>query len=157
MPTDDRGFTLVEVMVTIALAGVLMAMAVSGWSSWARSSAQEGAATEIQGVLRQAQQRAVSEGGATCVQFSTATDSWTVLRGGCADTGRSVIEGPVPLDSDQVHLTTAAFSTGTGSSAGVTFSSRGTATPGTVTVGRDGSGRIGTIRVDGLTGRVTAR
>lgn len=153
----DAGVTLVELVVTIALVGVLMAIAVGGYASWARSSEHEGAATEVQSVLRQAQQRAVTEGRATCVEFDTAGDRWTLFRGTCADPGRTAIEGPVEVDSARVHLRSAAFSAGAGSTTGVTFSSRGTATPGSVVVSRDGSSRIWTISVEGLTGRVETR
>ncbi|GEP36376.1 hypothetical protein NPS01_00390 [Nocardioides psychrotolerans] len=157
MPADqhaDTGATLIELVVTIALAGVLMAIAVGGYVAWARSSEQEGAASEVQAVLRQAQQRAVTEGRATCVEFDTARDRWTLFRGACTDTGRTVLEGPVRLDSSRVHLTTAAFTSSAGSTSGTTFSSRGTATPGRVRIGRDGSSRVLTITVEGLTGRV---
>ena len=46
-----------------------MAFAVSGWSAWARSSEQSGTARELQSLMRQTQQRAVTEGRAMCVQF----------------------------------------------------------------------------------------
>lgn len=154
-PQDaDAGATLIELVVTIALAGVLMAIAVGGYTSWTRASEHEGAAAEVQAVLRQAQQRAVTEGRATCVQFDTGGDRWTLFRGACTDTGRTVLEGPVSLDSDRVHLTSASFSSSAGSTSAATFSSRGTATPGQVRVGRDGSTRTLTITVEGLTGRV---
>ncbi|WP_309649333.1 GspH/FimT family pseudopilin [Nocardioides sp.] len=153
----DAGVTLVELVVTIGLVGVLMAIAVGGYTSWARSSEHEGAATEVQAVLRQAQQRAVTEGRATCVEFDTAGDRWTLFRGTCADPARTVIEGPVEVDSARVHLRSATFSAAGGATTGATFSSRGTATPGQVVLGRDGSSRTWTISVEGLTGRVETR
>jgi prepilin-type N-terminal cleavage/methylation domain-containing protein len=39
-PRRDSGFTLIEVLVSIALMVVLMAIAVSGWSAWARAGEQ---------------------------------------------------------------------------------------------------------------------
>jgi Tfp pilus assembly protein FimT len=153
----DAGVTLVELVVTIGLVGALMAIAVGGYASWARSSEHEGAATEVQAVLRQAQQRAVTEGRATCVEFDTTGDRWTLFSGSCADPARVVLEGPVRLDSTRVHLRSAGFSAGSGAATGATFSSRGTATPGQVVVSRDGSSRTWTITVEGLTGRVETR
>ena len=65
----DSGFTMIELLVTIALLGIMMAIAVSGWSAWAKASRQSGTARELQSVLRQAQVRAVTEGRAVCVAF----------------------------------------------------------------------------------------
>lgn len=151
----DGGFTMLEIIVTIGVAGILMAVAVSGWQGWARASAQDGLATELRGVLRSAQQRAVTEGSSTCVLFDAADDSWEVFRGRCDSSTKLRIEGPVRAD-DSLDLASPSFIVTTEStSTGVTFSPRGTATPGSVTLRRDGSDTVVTIRVEGLTGRVT--
>lgn len=151
----DGGFTMLEVIVTIGVAGILMAVAVSGWQGWARASAQDGLVTELRGVLRSAQQRAVTEGSSTCVLFDAAGDSWQVFRGRCESASKVRIDGPVDagdgLDLDAPLFTVTAESTSTG----VTFSPRGTATPGSVRLRRDGSETVVTLRVEGLTGRVT--
>lgn len=65
----DNGFTVIEPLVTISLLGRMMAIALSGWSSWARESGQAGAAREFQSTMRQTQQRAITEGRAMCVGF----------------------------------------------------------------------------------------
>lgn len=147
---------MIELVVVIALAGVLAAIAVSGWQTWTRASEHEGAATEIVAVLRQAQQRAVTEGSSICVEFDVAGGAWTVFRGACASGSRTKLEGPMPLDSPRVRITTAGFTSGPGATGpGVTFSSRGTATPGGLELARDGSSTRRTVSVEGLTGRVT--
>lgn len=152
----DAGFTMIEVMVTIALAGAIMAFAVGGWSRWSTAHAHSGAATQVQGALRSAQQRAVTDGASVCVRMDAAGDRYTVQRGACTTTGGEVLLGPVDLD-DRVDLRTPAFAHGTGNLAGVTFTPRGTASPGSVEiVRRDGDGRVRTVRVEGLTGRVAA-
>ncbi|MBM7507568.1 prepilin-type N-terminal cleavage/methylation domain-containing protein [Nocardioides salarius] len=153
----DDGVTMVELVVVIAMMGALMAFAVVGWSAWARASAQDGAASTLEGTLRQAQQQAVSDGWATCVQFDAAADTWTTYEGACGS-GGAVLTGPVGLGDGRLDLVDVAFSPTTGgSTAGVTFSARGTATPGRVRIARDGSDRVVTIAVEGLTGRVTTR
>lgn len=147
---SDSGFTLIEVMVTIALAGILMAIAVSGWSSWAKASAHSGAAREIQSAMRQAQQQAVTEGTATCFWFDDAADTYAVYRGRCTDAGKQLVKGPVAV-SPYVDISTPAFgSDGTGTS----FLGRGTGSPGSVSVTRPGSTTTYVLTVDGLTGRV---
>ena len=152
-PARDSGFTLIEVMVTIALLGIVMAFAVSGWSSWARSSEQSGTARELQSLMRQTQQRAVTEGRAMCVQFEVSSNNYTVYRGACGDTARVRVGGPFTTDGAQVHVASPSFA-GTPST-GVTFFARGTATQGTVKVTRTGSSKVYTLAVEGLTGRVS--
>lgn len=152
---QDAGFTMLEIMVTIGIAGILMAVAVSGWQGWARASAQDGLVTELRGVLRTAQQRAVTEGSSTCVLFDADTDSWQVFRGRCDSSTRQRIEGPVQIDGN-LDIEAPSFLVASGStSPGVTFSPRGSATPGSVELRRDGSDTVVTLRVEGLTGRVT--
>lgn len=150
-PDRDSGFTLIEVLVTITLMGVMMAIAVSGWSAWSQASAHSGTAREIQSVLRQAQQQAVTEGTSICVQFSESANSYSVLRGSC-DGSLTAIRGPMTPDGNQVSISSPTFSTA--SPSGVTFYARGTATAGTVKVVRSGSSKVYTLKVEGLTGRV---
>lgn len=153
-PSRDSGYTLIELIVTITLMGVIMAIAVGGWSSWARASEQSGTARELQTLLRSTHQRAVTEGNAMCVQFNTSSNDYTVYRGTCADTGKTKVQGPMKTNGKQVQLVSPAF-TGTTVPTGVTFFARGTATPGTVQVTRSGSSKVYTLAVEGLTGRVS--
>ncbi|MBA2954489.1 prepilin-type N-terminal cleavage/methylation domain-containing protein [Nocardioides sp. MAH-18] len=148
------GYTLVEVMTTIGIAGVLMAISVGGWTQYAQAKSQEGAAQEIQSVLRQAQQRAVTEGSSMCVQFDTAVDTFALYRRPCDDSARVLLEGPFDIDS-RVHLAEADFTGASGSGAGVTFTPRGTASPGTLRITREGTDRVYVVSVEGLTGRVS--
>jgi type II secretion system protein H len=151
----DGGFTLIEVMVTLALLGTMMAMAVSGWSSWSKASEHAGTAQEIQSVLRQTQQRAVTEGGAMCVLFDTTANAYTTYRGACEDTAKVRVQGPIEVDSVDVRLSSPAF--GSSASPGVTFYARGTALPGAVRVIRIGSTKEYVVSVEGLTGRAFLR
>ena len=154
-PQRDRGFTMIEVMVTIALMGTLMAIAVSGWSSWAKASAHSGAAREIQSAMRQSQQQAVTEGGAMCFLFDDGSDSYAIYRGRCSDAAKVLARGPVKLASG-VRISTPSFTSEANvPNPGVTFASRGTGSPGTVAVTRDGSSTVYTLSVEGLTGRVS--
>lgn len=150
----DHGFTIIELLVIISLTGVMMAIAVGGYSSWAKASGQSGQARELQSVMRQAQQRAITEGRAICLQFN-GTQSYSVYRGACDSATKAEVMGPVAADTPEVHFTTPSFTGTSGPSIGVTFNARGTAWPGTVKVTRDGSSKVYTLSVEGLTGRVS--
>lgn len=154
-PSRDSGYTLIEVLVVISLMSVMMAIAVGGWNRWAQASSQSGQARELQSVLRQAQQRAITEGQAICIDFREAQNDYTVYRGACDSASRQSVSGPIATDSADVHLVTPSFTAPSGPATGVTFNARGTAWPGSVKVARDGSSKVYTLSVDGLTGRVS--
>ncbi|MGY2702099.1 GspH/FimT family pseudopilin [Nocardioides sp. HB32] len=158
----DDGFTLIELLMTMVLMGIVMAIAVAGFSHYSDAHAQEGSARSLQSALRQAQQRAVTEGRAMCVQFTAA--SYTVWRTACDATSGTKLEGPYSLESSKVHLALAPVQS-------LLFTPRGTATWGTITSGatapgcgnvtsfdvnvtRDGSSKTYQLCVAALTGRV---
>lgn len=151
----DSGYTMIELLVTIALLGLMMAIAVSGWKGWADSSRQAGRSRELQSVMRQAQERAVTEGRSICVFFRVAQNDYSVYRGACDDGTKVRVIGPVVSDSAKVRLASPSFTGPSGDNAGVTFSAHGTAWPGSVTVTRTGSSKTYTLTVEGLTGRVS--
>lgn len=154
-PDRDGGFTLVEVMVAIVLAGMMMAIAVNGYTSWARASAHSGTAREVQSVMRQAQQRAVTEGRAMCVDFDIPANEYNLYLGACDVASRTLVIGPLQTNHPDVRLTAPSFTAPSGTTTGVTFYARGTAWPGSVQVTRLGSSKVYTLSVEGLTGRVS--
>jgi hypothetical protein len=89
-----------------------------------------------------------------CVDFDLSAQSWTVLRGVCGSAGLVSVQGPIRPEGS-ARVASAAFTTGGTPRAGVTFYPRGTATPGSLTITRPGSSRVDTLRVEGLTGRVS--
>jgi prepilin-type N-terminal cleavage/methylation domain-containing protein len=153
----DSGFSMIELLVTISLLVIMMAIAISGWTSWAKASNQSGRARELQSVMRQAQVRAVTEGRAICVSFRVPPQNdYTVYRGACGSTTETVL-GPVVSQSAEVRLSAPTFTGTSGVSTGVTFNARGTAWPGSVQLTRAGSSKTYTLTVEGLTGRVSLR
>lgn len=151
----DAGFTMVEVLVTISLMTTVMGFAVAGWSGWSRAHAHQSAATDLQSTMRHAQQRAVTDGGPVCVRFDELADTWQLERGACLDAPGTVLSGPWELGGD-LDLQGASFTHPDATRAAVTFTSRGTATPGRVEVRREDTGQVRRVTVEGLTGRVAA-
>lgn len=151
----DSGFTLIELLVAISLMGVMMALAVAGYSSWAKASAHRGTAREIQTIMRQAQQQAVTEGRATCVQFDTGANTYTLYRSACDASTRQFLSGPYRTNSDAVLIDAPVFTGPSGAATAVTFYARGTAWPGEVRIRRDGTSKVYVVKVEGLTGRVS--
>jgi type II secretory pathway pseudopilin PulG len=152
--SNDAGTTMLEVMVVVAMVGVLTAIAVWRIQEWATASAFKGAPQQVQSVLRTTQQRAITEGVSFCVEFDTTTDEYAVFRFACTDTGRVKTAGPFGTGSDEVHLSEPEFMDASGVTHGVTFSPRGSASPGQVAVVRNGVSRM--VHVEGMTGRVSA-
>ena len=143
----DGGFTLIEVLVTIVIAGILMAIAVGGWRAYAASQAQRGTADALVSLMREAQQRAVTEGTTYGVQLSP-TGPWVLRQlvppytdctAGTAKSSEVPSRGGIAIAGPSCVL----------------FQPRGTATAATIKVQRAGTSKLYTIKVEGLAGRAS--
>ena len=155
----DSGFTLIEIMVVVALISLVSAIGVGSWRQWAIASAHKGAAADLQTVMRQTQVRAVTEGVSFCVKFDTTAETYTVYRRPC-DTPAALplvkVNGPFTLGDSHLLLTGVQFQQPDGSFASyVTFRASGSAWPGGLTIARSGSTKTYSLDVEGLTGRVS--
>lgn len=153
-PSRDGGFTLLEILVTISLLGVMMAIAVSAGSSWAKAREQSGTASQVESVLRQTQQRAVTEARNLCVRFEETQREYSTYTGEC-DNAPVKVAGPIVAANGDVRLTSPSFTGRYSTGDGVTFYARGTASRGSVMVTRTGHSKVYTVAVEGLTGRVS--
>lgn len=95
---DQRGFTLLEVMVVVAIIGVLAGMATVSHLSHLPHKRLMGAADDVMSSFRDARSMSVREGKPFLVCFSTATNSVTLARVNtvagtnlCADAGAQVL------------------------------------------------------------------
>jgi prepilin-type N-terminal cleavage/methylation domain-containing protein len=146
----DSGFTLVELMVTMVIAGLLFMLAMWGWRAYAATQAQRGTAESLVVLMREAQQRAVTEGVAYGIKLSPVAGPWVLLKEtNTTCTTGTALNSEVPSRGG-VELDAVSFADDC-----VYFKPRGTATQGSVDVIRDGSSKVYTIEVEGLTGRAS--
>ncbi|MGQ0626166.1 MAG: GspH/FimT family pseudopilin [Sporichthyaceae bacterium] len=150
----DLGITLIEVCWAMAIAGILAATALTSMNGWVAASNHTSTTAGLEALLRETQQRAVTEGRTLCVAFDLTAQHYDVYRGECGGASLTHLRGPMRPDGGAT-ISSASFTNSAGSTAGVTFYPRGTASPGAATIVRGGSDRVDTLLVDGLTGRVS--
>lgn len=159
----DEGFTLIEVMVAMLLAGILGSIAVFGLITVQHQLEARGSHREVTTQIRATQVRSVTEDVAYCVDFGTTpTNVMTTYRVSGADLGvlpagfacssgtktdTYKLPGKTTFSSVSFQQRNGAFTTY------ALFYARGAASAGSFRVG-GGGGNTYTISVDGLTGRV---
>ena len=148
---DDDGFTLLEVLTTCLLLGLLLTLGAGPWQSYRHSRAHIEARTEMVAALRNAQISAVSEAVTYRVDFTDKKVLTFRLVGGAAAQMRQyeVTDALVSYDSPSFEDASGVV----GDS--VFFYPRGSASKGTVDVARDDRGKVYTVSVEGLTSRVS--
>ncbi|HEY3065209.1 MAG TPA: GspH/FimT family pseudopilin [Methylomirabilota bacterium] len=69
----QRGFSLTELVVVVAIIGVLAVLATPFFITYLRNAAVQGAAGEVATILNQARQLAIARNGSVCVRINGAT------------------------------------------------------------------------------------
>jgi prepilin-type N-terminal cleavage/methylation domain-containing protein len=69
----NKGFTLIELMIVIAILSIMAAIAIPGWLSWRDGAKIRGAASSLKADFERAKLRAVRVNGNVCVLFTGNT------------------------------------------------------------------------------------
>jgi prepilin-type N-terminal cleavage/methylation domain-containing protein len=98
----DQGFTLIEVLVVIAILSILLTVAIPGFSRWLPNYRLKGAARDLYSNLQLAKMGAVKERGEWAVVFSAGSNRYQVVSGGAdrsySTTADNVVEKTVNLN-----------------------------------------------------------
>ena len=156
---DDRGTTMLELVVVMAIAGLLMTIGTFGFTSWQHTSQHRGAAEEMVSTLRGASVQAISEGRTYCVDIKSGGTAYELWRLSCGGAGSVQVGGTRSTQSPAVtYAATVTPPTPApacpSSSRCLYFYPRGTAVPASVTVASTHRSTSYTVRVEGLTSRV---
>jgi type II secretory pathway pseudopilin PulG len=153
--------TLIETVVTLALAGILMAIGFGAVRSFLVASREQGTAQQIRSALRNAEEQALSQGRTYCVYFTATT--WATYKSDCT-VAADVTGGSNQVADSSIQLGSITFPAPSPAIPGQStacptagacayFYPRGTALAGTLRVVR--SNKTYTLTVEGLTGRVS--
>ena len=91
---DTRGFTIVEVLVVVAIFGVLAVLSLPQFVSYYRSSVLKGAAQEVTTLLNGARQLAIRQNSTVCFKIPTTYTTQIQYQTTGAATCDTVYTGP---------------------------------------------------------------
>jgi len=138
------GFSLIELMIVIALISIVSAIAVPMWQRYAANTNLKTAAREVMADLSNAKQQAVEENlDVYRLTFNVAGNNYALSR---TDTGVTLWTKSLASFGNGINIVNVSFSGGV-----VSFHKRGTVSMGNVIL-RNGLGLTATITVN-ITGR----
>jgi len=146
MMRDVRGFTMIELMVLIAIIGIVSAFGLPSFVTYWQSATLRAGSEELMTVLNDARQLAISSNTTVCVTTATTTIQYHV--GAC---GNAAYVGPGTDSSGNIRLASAvqitnnpqvAFTYLGGASTSGVFTVRNPVNSTTQTVTVTASGRI---------------
>lgn len=149
---DDRGFTLLEVITTCLLLGILLGIGVGPWQSYRHARAHVEARTELVAALRNAQISAVSES----VTYRVDLTAKRAVTYRLPVSGAATQQRQYEIEDSAVTFGGASFEDSSGVvGTSAYFYPRGSASKGDVEVRRTGRAKVYTVSLEGLTARVS--
>jgi prepilin-type N-terminal cleavage/methylation domain-containing protein len=114
----DKGFTLIELIVVIALLGIMLALAAPSFVDWRNNLNYRQTARQITSMLREAKSRTITENVSHSVVVEPSNQSYQLLRSGTVIQGQ-IAPNPVLIRGGASGTSTATIT--------VVFFSNGTA------------------------------
>ena len=125
--SHNAGFTLVELMVTLAVLGIMVGVAIPSVLAWMPAIYLKDTAYDLKGAMIRARSLAINEGREYRVLLDSANSTYRIEQGNLTSgsTVWTTVLGPHPLGNGvSVTATTAGIETD-GADPVLTFSSRG--------------------------------
>ena len=164
LQSEADGFTLVELVVVMLIAGVIGTIGVFSFVNYRNMSQERGSTSELISFLRSAAEQSVSEGRTYCVALANGTPatsnrSYSLWQKACTSAGGGTLTLSKTTQSTNVSFVASVTnpSPAPACSSGFTclyFYPRGTALPASIVVSSRARQKLYTIRVEGLTARV---
>lgn len=157
----DDGMTMLELLVAMIVFGVLVGIAVGPYTTYRRRQQHIGSTRELVAFLRRAQVRAIAEETTYRVDLTaTGAQAYRLASGDACGTPTAPVwstDQQLTPSNGRITYTGASFlQSCTGSTgASVWFYARGTGSKGSVTVSENGTSKVYTVKVEGLTARVS--
>ncbi len=137
----QRGFTLLEVIIVMAIMGIVAAIGFPAFSEWNEKQAVRSAAQAVLAHMKQARIMAVADNRSVSITFTST--SYTFDADTTSDSSCGLCK------NEAVSLAQFANNLTITSAATRTFSSRGTANSGNITVTSGSSSKVITMNVIG--------
>jgi type II secretion system protein H len=140
---EQRGFTLIEMMIVLVIIGVLAAIAMPAYSTWKQQQAVNNAASSLLAHLKQARSLAVAENRSVSVAFGSTDYTFD------ADTTISPASPCGPCRKNVIGYSQFSANLSISPTTTRTFTSRGTANSGTMTLSASGNSEAITVNIIG--------
>lgn len=144
MRSPTRGFSLIEMVIVVAVMGIVVAMGVPSYKLWARSQSMKGAVQAIGGEVQQLRSRAMATGRTQTIHF--ALDSTGAGDYHVHENGQITAKFDLPM-----NIVYSVFNQG-----GFSITPDGRASNARLVILRDGRGHRDTVSVQ-LSGLVVVR
>ena len=136
----QRGFSLVELMIAIAVAAILGAIAMYSWQGYRDNINLKTATREVMSDIANSRQRAVAENTSYQMNFTNGASSYTITSGSTITKNLADFGNDLSFTSGNLQLT---------------FLTRGISNNGTITL-TNGKGSTATITIN-ITGRTNVQ